>query len=217
VAGLLPVVQLAQEALAQLFEDGRELVAAARLGVRVEELGDVGEHVEVFRHLLADVRALHLDDDGAAVPHPRAVHLPERGGGDGPGLELGERLRDADAQLGRDDLLDLGEGERLDLVLEARERVEVGLRQEVGPRREQLRELDEGRPHPLDVGRKLLQLRRLYRLLALGRGALDGLLQPRVLHEVAPPVLHQQRRDVFVTFEMFGFEREAHKQVVRRQ
>jgi len=41
VACFEPVVQLVQEALAELFEERRELVLPSRLGVRVEERGDV--------------------------------------------------------------------------------------------------------------------------------------------------------------------------------
>ena len=207
VARFEAVVQLAQDVLAELLQERRELVLAARLRVRVEEGGDVAEDVEVFRHLLADAGALHLDDHVAAVAHQRAVNLSERGGGHGRRVELGERLRDAHAQLGVDDLLDLGERERLNLVLEARERVNVGLRQEVCARGHELRELDEGRPQLLDVGGHLLHLGG--RDLPVRR-ALDGRVQARALDEVRAPVPHQEQGDVLVALQVFGLERNRH-------
>ena len=207
VARFEAVVQLAQDVLAELLQERRELVLAARLRVRVEEGGDVAEDVEVFRHLLADAGALHLDDHVAPVARQRAVHLAERGGGHRLRVELGERLRDAHAEFGVDDLLDLRERERPDLVLEACERVNVGRRQEVCARGHELRQLDEGRPHLLHVGGQFLHLGG--RDLAVRR-ALDGRVESRALDEVGAPVLHEEQGDVLVALQVFGLERNRH-------
>ena len=127
----------------------------------VEELRDLGERVEVVDDLLADAGPLDLDRDRAAVAQRRAVHLAERCGRERSGVELGEGLRDPDAQFLGDDSFDLREGERLDVVLQARERVDVGDGEQVRARREELAELDERGPELLEVARELLGLRRI--------------------------------------------------------
>jgi hypothetical protein len=71
-----------------------------------------------------------------------------------------------------------------------------------------LRQLDEGRPHPLHVGRQLLQL--LGRDLHVGLRALDGLFEPGAADEVGAAVPHQQQRHVLVALKVFGPERESH-------
>jgi hypothetical protein len=87
------------------------------------------------------------------------VDLAERGGGHRHGLEVGERLGHAGAELGVHDPLDVLEGERLDLVLEAGEGGEIGRRQHVGPRGEQLAQLHERRPELLQVVSELFGFR----------------------------------------------------------
>jgi len=74
------------------------------------------------------------------------VNLSDRRGGDGTLLEVREQLSDREAEILLDDLLDVGEGERADIVLKAAELGDDVGREHVGPCRQQLPELDEGRP-----------------------------------------------------------------------
>ena len=62
-----------------------------------------------------------------------------------------ECLRQSRAELLFDDSSDVGERERLDAVLQPRQRFEVGRRQQIRPRRQHLAELDERRPEFLEV------------------------------------------------------------------
>jgi hypothetical protein len=61
------------------------------------------------------------------------MHLPKRCGRQRLRLERGERLGYANAELGLDDHRDLFERERLDVVLQPRQRFGVARRQQVGP------------------------------------------------------------------------------------
>ena len=126
VLGLLAVVELAQERLAKLLDHALDVEALAHLGVSREHLRDLAEGLEVLDDLLADRRPLDLHRHGTAVPQRRPMHLSERGRRDRFPVEARERLGDPHSQLGLDDLLDLLVGERLDLVLQTAEGVEVG-------------------------------------------------------------------------------------------
>src|SRR5438045_5415323 len=77
-------------------------------------------------------------------------------------------------------------------------------------RRQQLRELDVGRAELLDVARQFPRLRNPR--LVLVRLLRQELVQPGARHQVAPPVLEQQAREILVTLEMFGPQREVHSE-----
>ncbi len=79
------------------------------------------------------------------------MDLAERGGGEGFGIEEGEGLGKANAELGEDDALDLVEGERGDVVVKAGECGLVSGGQQVGAAGEDLAELDERGPHTLQI------------------------------------------------------------------
>ena len=92
VVGLPPVVELVDQRLAELLQQLRQAVAAAGLGVLVEQVGEVGEDLHVLAHLLPDAGPLHLDDDLAAVAQRRPVDLAERGRGERRAVEGREDL-----------------------------------------------------------------------------------------------------------------------------
>ena len=214
VLRFLPVVELAEDRLAELVHHLLELVQLPRVGMPVEHDGDLGERFEVFDDLLADAGPLHLDGHGAAVPERGAMDLSERRGRERRGFEVGERLGDANAELLTDDPFDLGEGEGLDVVLKPREGFQVGNRKEVRAGRKELPELDERRTEPFEVLRQLQGLRRRVDAPGLRRQVpLD--IQP--FGEVSPPVLHEQDGDVLVALEVRRFEREGHGLAIRRQ
>ena len=120
----------------------------------VENDRDVLERGEIPVNLLADARTLHFDGDLAAAAQDGAMHLAERGGGNRQAIEFDERVRDADAELLANGPLDVFVRERLDVVLQPRERIQVGRREQVGARGEDLTELDERRPERLEVFRE---------------------------------------------------------------
>ena len=153
---------------AELLEQVGEPVPTPEVGVRVELLRDARQDLHVREHLLADAGPLHLDDDLAVAPQRRAVDLPQGRRRQRHLVERGEHPRDPHAQLAGDDLLDLREGERLDVVLQPRQRLGVRRRQQVHAAREQLPELDVRRTHRLEVGRQLLGAVRVTRVRASG-------------------------------------------------
>ena len=126
IARFALVIKLVFQRNAKLLEHVEQPVAPAELRVRVDEVGDLCQHFEVVRDLPRDVGPLDLDDDATPVTQRGAVHLPERRRGDRIPLETRKRLRDAHAELGRDDLLDGRVIERLDVVLQAGQRLKVG-------------------------------------------------------------------------------------------
>ena len=146
-----------------------------------------------------DAGALHFDRDVAPAAQHRAMHLAERGRGDRRRVEFDERLRHANAQLLLDDPLDVRVRERLEVVLQARERVEVGLRQQVGARREQLPELDERRPERLEVAGERLGAR----ARSDDRRPFDR-LEAGVRDEIGAAVLGDEHREILVSAESLG-------------
>ena len=82
------------------------------------DLGGAAQHVQVFGDGTLHLGPLHLDRHHLArLLQHRAVHLGERGGGDGVGAELFEDVVDRTAQLLLDDLAGDGSLEALDAVL----------------------------------------------------------------------------------------------------
>ena len=142
VARLDPVVELVDERHLELLDDADEIDALAGARVIGEEVRELAEKLDVVGEALADARALRLDDDGSPVAQRGVVDLPEARAAERLRIELREQLADARAELLLDDLLDLGEGNRIDVVLEMLQLVDVGLGQEIGPRGQHLAELD---------------------------------------------------------------------------
>jgi len=83
------------------------------------------------------------------------------------GLEAPERVRDPDAELARHDAFDVLERERDDVVLKTAQRFEVGRRQQVRARRQQLTELHVRRSELLEIRR---EGRRTRCAVVVGRG-----------------------------------------------
>ena len=81
-------------------------------------------------------------------------------------VELGEELLDGELELFADDALDVRVRERAHVVLELLQLLDDVRRDDVGPRREQLAELDEGRAELVE---QLAQV-----LAALGGRPLSG-------------------------------------------
>ena len=201
IAGFQTVVELPQQALAQLHDDVPEAEAAPGIRVPIHRLGDLLQDLQVLHHLLLDPRTLHLHRHRPPAAQDGPMDLAQGGGGHRRLLEIGEGLRHLHAQLGGDDGLDLGEREGLDLVLEPGEGVEDRRREQVRPRGEELADLDVGRSEALEVGTEL----RGQRLLVHRhhRDAIAGRLgESSVFDKVRPAVLQEQDRDVLVALQV---------------
>ena len=100
-----------------------------------------------------------------------------------------------------DDLAHVIESEGLDLFLKPRQGLEIGLRQQVRARREKLAELDERRPHVLEVERQFLGV-------ALSRLGVDSRAGPLALGPVTrcAPVLDQQRSNTLIRRQVLDLE-----------
>ena len=121
------------------------------------------EESEVGFDLLRRPGPLHLDGDRVAVREDGAVHLADRRGGQRFSVELEEEALDRLAELLLDDALDVFVRERAHVVLQASELGDDVRRQDVGPHREQLAELDEGRAELVEqLAEVLAALRRLF-------------------------------------------------------
>ena len=83
----------------------------------VEKLRDVRQRIEIFHHLLANIRALYFHGHGSAVSQPRQMYLSQRSRRHWCGFEVDKCLRYSDAKFRGDNLLDLAETEWLDFVL----------------------------------------------------------------------------------------------------
>ena len=118
------------------------------------------------------------------------MHLADRRGGDRALRELDEELLDRQAKLELDDLFDLLERKRRDVVLELAKLEDDVRRHDVRPSREQLSELDEGRAELVE---HLAEVLPALGALAVARrrpaAPREEICQPVALEEVAEPVL----------------------------
>jgi len=73
IARFLPIIQLAPQTPAQLFQHFHEAVAFSPVGMFVEKLGDIFQGVQILGDDLANAGSLHLDH------HIPAILLAKRG------------------------------------------------------------------------------------------------------------------------------------------
>lgn len=122
------------------------------------------EHVQVERDLLLDAGTADLDDHLAAALQQRRMDLGDRSRRDGLWVDPREHVA---REVFFDGALDLGERHRRHLIDEAAELLDVDVREQVGPRGEELPELDVRRA-------ELLQRKpKLARALTRGRPVAD--------------------------------------------
>lgn len=133
------------------------------------------------------------------------MDLTERGAGRRCGVERLERLAEPSADLGRDRCLDLLERDRLDIVLQPRQRAEVHGWQEVGAGRQELTELDERRPHRFELVCEPTRV--VVRCGVVGR----GIVRVEVVQTIGATVLEQQCADLLVAGEVADFQRQSHR------
>jgi hypothetical protein len=169
VAGLLVVVQLLQQLLAELVHDQLRIAAQAAQRDGRDERGQRAEQHQVLHDDGPHARPLHLDGDRLPrLPQDGPVDLAQRGGGDGAGGDRGEDGAHGRAQVGLHDLVRLLIREGGHVVLERAQFVHVILPHDVGAGGQDLAGLDEGgaqggeggaqgrrpRAHALGLGRR---------------------------------------------------------------
>ena len=145
VACFEAVVELLADRARELVDELARVDELERPHALADQAGGLVEQRQVGLDLPRRVRALDLDGDAAAVRERGAVHLADRGGGDRGRVEVGEELLDAQLEVLADDALDVLVRDRADVVLELLQLDHDVGRDDVGARREELAELDEGR------------------------------------------------------------------------
>ncbi len=162
------VVQLVGQRALELLHHAHHVHPLAGGGVPGEEGGQLAEELEVLHQLLTHARALHLHHHRPPVAQLGGVHLPQARAPQRLGVEGGEQLPQPPTQLLLDQLLHLGQGDRLHVVLQPRELAHILGRQHVGARGEHLAELHVRRPElhqPLTERHRLPGARRALLLL----------------------------------------------------
>ena len=146
VARLVLEVQLQEHGGAELGDDAGGRVDAGLLDHAFEEAGEVEEQVGVAADLLLDAGPLHLHHHVVARGESGAVHLGDGGAGHRLGIDEGEELLRGPAQSLFDELEDERDRHGSGAVLQLRQLGDEVRRKDVGPRGEDLAELDEGGP-----------------------------------------------------------------------
>ena len=182
VVRLLDEVELPAEVELELVRELLELDPLRRLGVPDRETDGRAQHREIEVDLLDDSRSPHLRDDLLPRCEQAAVRLRDRGGRERLRVETDERFL---AEVLAQHRLDLRERDRRDGVDEAAELLDVDVGQEIGPRREELPELDERRPELLEALAE--RLRSLARRVALAGHADLGKDSPQSALLCDPP------------------------------
>ena len=140
------VVELLPDEARELVDEVVDVDEVERADALPDQAGGLVEEGKVVLDLTRRVRPLHLDDHLVAVREHRPVHLADRRGCDRRLSELDERLLERQAEFAFDDLPHLRERERAHVVLQPAQLGDDVRRDDVGPGREQLAELDERRP-----------------------------------------------------------------------
>ena len=138
---LLLEVELRPQVHLELVRERLELEELRRLGALLEQARRRADDVEVEVDVLDDPRPPDLHHDVAPIREHRRVDLRDRRCRQRLWLEPCERTL---PEVLADDPLDLRERERRHLVDELAELLDVNVRKQVGPRREQLPELQVG-------------------------------------------------------------------------
>ena len=120
VAAFRAVVELRADRARELVDERARVDEVERADPLLRDARRLVEEREVGLDLPRRARPLHLHRDALAVRQRRAVHLPDRRGRDRRRIEVEERALEREAELRLDDLLDLLERERPDVVLQRR-------------------------------------------------------------------------------------------------
>jgi hypothetical protein len=211
VPRLHPVVELLADRAGELVDERDGVDELERLDAVANETRGLVHELEVGFDLARRVRPLHLHGDTASVRERRPVHLTDGRGGNGLLLEIEEELLDGELELLLDHALDLGVGDRRDVVLQRLQLEDDVRRDDVRARGEELAELDEGRP---ELVQHLPDAEAAVR--AVGRDVdFPGATGPRPVRpvrveEVAEAVLRCDLRDLGEAAELADSRPRAH-------
>jgi hypothetical protein len=171
VPGFGAVVEFGHQCEPKFLDHVCEPVASSDLGVVIDEVRELVDHLHVFHNPAANVRSLYLHGDRSAVSEYGAVNLAQRRRSGRSRRELRETSRHTHAELGGYDALDVIERYRFDLVLQTPQGTKIDRRQKIRSRRQQLTEFDEVGPHRLEIGRQLFGIfdRRVITIHFIGR------------------------------------------------
>src|SRR2546421_408578 len=160
----------------------------------------VAKDLQVLLDLLDDTGSLHLDNDAGAVCEGGRVDLADRGRRQWNVAEAGEYGVNRPAELRRDDVRHDLRLQRASGILQLGELRLIRRREEVGPRREDLAELDEGRTELFEGTPDVLGARQRL-LVATVEDALEGdePLETRDADEEAEAVPREHLADLTVT------------------
>ena len=197
------VVELRAQHRGELVGQRRDVEVLAPLRMRADAVRLLHQDLKVHLHGLADPGALHLHGDGGAVGQGGAVDLADAGRGEGGLVEGREQLTDGASELGLDALLHLLPGERGDVVLELGELGRKVGGDQVAARRQDLPQLDERRPQPLEGVTDAHRRRQVFLLAGesvhgLDRVRRDVLLERAALERAEDALLPQHLRDLAI-------------------
>ena len=133
IARLLAVVELLAHRASELVDEAVRVDEVECAHSILRDLRRLVQQREVGLDLPRRRRPLHLHRDAPAVRQHGRVHLADRRGGDRPFRELEEQALDRLPQLLADDVLDIRERKRADLVLELAQLDDDVRRDDVGP------------------------------------------------------------------------------------
>ncbi len=143
VSGLDPEVELLAKAVGELLGELADVVVARPGRARLDGLGQLEQHLDVALHGLGDPRPLHFDHDFLAAVEPAPVGLADGCGRQGVPFDLGKGVPDGPAELRLQQLPHLVGILGRHPVLEVRELLDEGRRQQVPARGEDLAQLHE--------------------------------------------------------------------------
>ena len=142
-----PARRAASRGTARPWRRGR--AATPRSEWRVDEFGQLGDHLQVLQRPAADARALHLDRDRPAVAQRRPVHLAEGGRADRAAARSCRTPWRCRTPSSSSTTCSATPGSSGSTSSRSRDSAsQVDRREQIGPGGQQLAELDEGRAHP---------------------------------------------------------------------
>ena len=208
VAALAQVIQLVAHGIGELLDHLLQVLEDRRVDAARRQVRQVAQDLQIQLNLAGDAGLLDLDHHLAAIAQRGGVDLADRGAGQRRMVEAGEDALGRRAQLGLQQRRDLGVRHRRQAVLQRRERLDVGVRQDIGAGAEDLAQLDEG-------GAKLLQ-RQAQRLRAAARVERLGHGHGAAPHQQAEAVAREHRDDLPLPPQPAGLARLDHGRRGRR-
>src|SRR5439155_25242356 len=145
IPALAEIIRLAAQRLCELLHQPNHVVLLRHRPAAAGGDRQVVEDLQILLDLGGDARPLHLDHDRCAVRQARGVHLADGGRRQWDLIEIAEDGADGTTELRLDDGTNEVGLQRRSRILKFRQLELIDGRQQIGTRREDLTELDEGR------------------------------------------------------------------------